>query len=117
MRFPLLARKVREIVAAAPSSRRSLVGMDDALGPNQPAKGEGADDQLADRYAIGAQLSQNDRVQTFRATDRWLDRPVVMVVETGSGGETLAETCQALASVLSPNLVDIYDRGDSATHP
>jgi len=91
--------------------------MKDALGANQPAKGEGANDQLADRYAIGAQLGQNERVQTFRATDRWLDRPVVMVVETGSGGGTLAETCQALAGDPSPNLVEIYDRGEGATYP
>jgi hypothetical protein len=90
--------------------------MDEALDHDLPAAGGEADDPLADRYAIGAQLGQNDRVQTFRATDRRLDRPVVMVVETGSGGETLAETCQALAGALSPNMVEIYDRGESATH-
>jgi hypothetical protein len=90
--------------------------MDDAMGSNQPAEGERADDQLADRYAVGAQLGQNGRVKTFHAMDRRLDRPVVMVVENGSGGETLVETCQALTGVLSPNLVDIYDHGDSGTH-
>jgi hypothetical protein len=91
--------------------------MDDALGPDVPAEGKGADDQSADRYAIGAQLSQDDCVQTFRATDRWLDRPVAMVFETGSGKGTLAETGQAVSDVPSPNLVEIYERSDSAAHP
>jgi hypothetical protein len=91
--------------------------MDDAGGQALQAAGAGADDPLADRYAIGSQLGQNDRVKTFRATDRRFNRPVVMVFDTGSGGETLAETCLAMAGVLSPNLVDIYDHGDSATHP
>jgi hypothetical protein len=90
--------------------------MDEALDHDLTAADGDADDPLADRYVIGAQLGQNDRVQTFRATDRRLDRPVVMVVDTGSGGESLAETCQALAGALSPNLVEIYDRGESATH-
>jgi hypothetical protein len=87
--------------------------MDDAQGPDVPAEGKGADDQSADRYSIGAQLSQDDCVQTFRATDRWLERPVVMVFESGAGEGALAETALAMTEVLSPNLVEIYERGDS----
>jgi hypothetical protein len=91
--------------------------MDNALGADPPAGGGGADDQSADRYVIGAQLSQDDYVETFRATDRVLDRPVVMVFETGSGESALTETCQAMTGALSPNLVEIYERSDSAARP
>lgn len=90
--------------------------MDDALGPGQPHEAGGADDQLVGRYVMGDRLSHDGTVQTFRATDRWLHRPVVMVFDTGSGGRALTETCQAMAGVLSPNLVAIYDRGGNASY-
>jgi hypothetical protein len=90
--------------------------MDNALGPDQPHQAGGADDQLVGRYVMGDRLSHDGKVQTFRATDRWLHRPVVMVFDTGSGGRALTETCQAMAGVLSPNLVGIYDRGGNASY-
>jgi hypothetical protein len=66
---------------------------------------------------MGARLGQNGPgVQTFSATDRWLHRPVIMVFDTGSGGRALTETCQSMAGVFSPNLIDIYDRGGNASY-
>ena len=115
----------RPPAAVGTANRRNLIPMEDALGPDQPAGGGGADDQLADeegaddqsaeRYVIGARLSDSGSVHTFSATDRWLDRPVVLVVDTESGGRTLDSICQAMAGVQSPYLVDIYDRGGNAT--
>jgi hypothetical protein len=66
---------------------------------------------------VGARLGQNGPgVQTFSATDRWLHRPVIMVFDTGSGGRALTKTCQSMARVFSPNLIDIYDRGGNASY-
>ena len=113
---PATPTRAAGTAAAGTASRRSLIPMDNALGPGQPHEAGGTDDQLTGRYVMGARLSHDGKVQTFRATDRWLHRPVVMVFDTGSGGRALTETCQAMAGVLSPNLVGIYDRGGNASY-
>jgi len=79
-------------------------------------------EMLADRYRIDAELGRGGMGVVYRAHDTLLDRPVAVKVLSDSGLGTegrarLLREAQAAARLDHPNIVSVYDAGETESMP
>lgn len=79
---------------------------------------------LADRYDVGPELGRGAMGVVFRAIDTRLQRPVAIKVMAGKFEELgepiyarFQQEARLIASLQHPNIVSVYDLGESAGEP
>ena len=68
--------------------------------------------ELAGRYVVGAPLTRVGAVETYNATDLWLDRRVALAVDRVSVTDALTTTGKSVARISSPHVVDVFACGN-----
>jgi hypothetical protein len=71
--------------------------------------------ELAGRYVVGAPLTRVGVVETYTATDLWLDRSVALAVDRVSTTDSLITTGKSVARISSPHVVDVFACGKDGT--
>jgi hypothetical protein len=72
--------------------------------------------EISSRYILGPQLTRFGQIDTFNATDLWLDRRVALVLGTVDKGKSLVQVGRMVAKSNSPSVVHVFDCGNEGDH-
>jgi hypothetical protein len=70
--------------------------------------------EIAGRYIVGPQLTRSDIIETFDATDLWLDRQVALAIGTRDNSHSLLQLGRLVAGIDSSHVVHVFACGSGA---